>query len=146
MKTLALLLALTACAQAHPLESKEVLDRSETAKEATVQHVLLGWSWLASRYKQMGMSLDQRAEHRNEAQADELAAQILERCRRGEKFEQLMREYSEDPGSAGTGMVYTVNESSRFVVPFKQLSLRLKPGECGAVRSDFGWHVIRRFK
>jgi hypothetical protein len=147
MKKLAPLLALVACAGSHhSLESKEILDRPETAKEVTVQHVLLGWSWLAGDYRRMGMSLDQRAEHRTETQADELAAQLLGRCQKGDKFEQLMREYSEDPGSAATGMVYTVDEKARFVASFKELSLKLKPGECGLVRSQFGWHLIRRFK
>jgi peptidyl-prolyl cis-trans isomerase SurA len=92
------------------------------------------------------MTLDSRAEARNEAQADELASQLLARCAKGERFEDLMRQYSEDPGSAATGMVYTVTETSRFVEPFKDLALHLKPQECGLVRSQYGWHVIKRLK
>lgn len=148
MKTFPVLaLALAACAHSyHPLESKAVLERQQVAKQATVQHVLLGWSWLASTYRQMQMTLDPRAESRNESQADALAQELLGRCQKGEPFEALMRQYSEDPGSSATGMVYTVDEDSRFVPPFKDLALRLQPSECGLVRSQFGWHVMRRLK
>ena len=31
-----------------------------------------------------------------------------------------------------------------MVEPFKDLSLRLKVGEAGIVKSPFGWHVIKR--
>src|SRR5438876_11308090 len=147
MKKLILLALAFGCAHAYrPLESKDVLERQTPAKEATVQHVLLGWSWLAPKYRSMQMTLDPRAESRNESATDELATQLLGRCRKGEKFESLMREYSEDGGSSATGMVYTVDEAARYVEPFKELALRLQPGECGLVRSEFGWHVMKRIK
>jgi hypothetical protein len=143
MRTSAFLLAaVCACAHSyHPAESKDVLERTQVAKEATVQHVLIGWSWLAPQYRSMQMTLDPRAEKRNEAQADQLATELLDRCRKGENFTSLMQQYSEDPGSSATGMVYTVDENSRFVPEFKELALKLQPGECGSVRSQFGWHV-----
>jgi len=139
---------LSACAGINgqnPHESKLVLDRTEVAAVAKVKHVLIAWSWLGSSYRRMGLVLDPRAEARNEGQADELAEQLLQRCIKGEPFEALMKEYSEDEGSAQTGLIYTVDEATRMVEPFKDLSRRLKAGECGLVRSQFGWHVIKRF-
>lgn len=144
----ALCLPLFACAALNgqnPHESKLVLDRSELAPTVQVKHILLGWSWLAGGYRRMGLTLDPRAEARNETNADDLAEELLGRCMKGEPFEALMKEYSEDEGSARTGLMYTVGEDTKMVEPFKDLSRRLKPGECGLVRSQFGWHVIKRF-
>ena len=149
MKRVALLALLCACASMNrrdPLESAAVLDRPVAAERAEVQHILLGWSWLGRSYRKMGMQREPRAESRNEAAAGELASQLLERCRKGEPFEPLMKEYSEDPGSASSGVPYPVTPDSRFVEPFKDLALRLSPGECGMVKSQFGWHVMKRVR
>jgi foldase protein PrsA len=94
----------------------------------------------------MGLPLDARAQKRNETAAGELAQQLLARCRAGEAFEPLMREYSEDGGSAASGVAYPVTPEAQFVEPFKDLALRLKPGECGMVKSQFGWHVMKRVR
>ena len=56
----------------------------------------------------------------------------------------LMKEYSEDPGSKDNARVYDVTPDAPMVEPFKNLSLRLKVGEAGLVKSPFGWHVIKR--
>jgi parvulin-like peptidyl-prolyl isomerase len=55
-----------------------------------------------------------------------------------------MAELSEDPGSAKSGRSYDVTPDARLVGPFKNLSLRLNPGEVGVVRSSFGIHIIQR--
>jgi len=55
-----------------------------------------------------------------------------------------MKEYSEDPGSKETGKAYEVGTSTPMVPPFKNMSLRLKLGEVGLVKSAFGWHVMKR--
>jgi len=57
-----------------------------------------------------------------------------------------MQQQSEDPGSASTGMVYTVTPESRMAPGFVDLSLRLKPGECGIVKTQFGLHVVKRVR
>ncbi len=143
--SLALLSSCAALNGQNPHESKQILDRSEVAQVAKVKHILIAWSWLGGAYRRMGLPLDPRAEGRNEKGADELAEQLLQRCTKGEPFEALMKEYSEDEGSAQTGLTYTVSDETKMVEPFKDLSRRLKPGECGLVRSQFGWHVIKRF-
>ena len=55
-----------------------------------------------------------------------------------------MKGFSEDPGSKETGSVYDVSSSTPFVEGFKNLALRLKLNESGLVKTQFGWHVIKR--
>jgi parvulin-like peptidyl-prolyl isomerase len=56
----------------------------------------------------------------------------------------LMKQYSEDPGSADSAKPYEVKSDSPMVEPFKKLALRLHENEAGMVISVFGWHVIKR--
>ena|SRR5438067_828337 len=146
MRTLAACLLLAACASGKSVESGEVLGRNTQTELAEVQHVLLGWSSLESTYRNMRLPLDPRAQNRTQTDAEQLASQILARCRSGEPFEPMMREYSEDPGSASNGMVYTVKPDSRMAQGFVEMALRLKPGECGIVKTQFGMHVVKRVK
>ena len=55
-----------------------------------------------------------------------------------------MKELSEDPGSAASGNSYDVTPDAGLVQPFKDLGLRLKVGEIGAVKTQFGIHIIQR--
>ena len=57
-----------------------------------------------------------------------------------------MADLSEDPGSATSGESYDVTADASFVEPFKKLSLRLKVGEFGVVKTDFGLHIIQRIE
>ena len=142
-------IALSACAglgRRHPLDSAAILDRAEVAKSVEVKHVLIGWKWLDSSYRKAGMTLDERAQGRNETAAEELARQVFERLLAGEKIEALMREFSEDEGSAKSGIAYPVTADSRMVPDFIDLALRLKPGETGIVKSQWGFHVMQRVK
>ena len=146
MRTLAACLLLAACASGKSVESEDVLGRNTQTELSEVQHVLLGWSSLESSYRNMKLPLDPRAQNRTQTDAEQLASQILARCRAGEPFEPMMREYSEDPGSASNGMVYTVKPDSRMAQGFVEMALRLKPGECGIVKTQFGMHVVKRVR
>jgi len=55
-----------------------------------------------------------------------------------------MKASSEDRGSALSGRAYTVTPDAQLVIEFRQLSLRLKPGEIGVCQSEFGFHIIKR--
>jgi hypothetical protein len=143
----ALALSLSACvARRHPLDSAAVLDRVEVAQSVEVKHVLIGWKWLDVTYRKAGMALDERAQSRTEAVAEEVTRQVFERLLAGEKIEALMREVSEDPGSAQSGIAYPVTANARLVADFIDLALRLKPGEAGIVKSQWGFHVMQRVK
>ena len=69
---------------------------------------------------------------------------IVDSLKGGEKIEGLMTSLSEDPGSAKSGEAYPVTPDAGLVEPFKNLSLRLKAGEVGAVKTDFGIHIVQR--
>ena len=121
-----------------PLESTEILERKTPETTAVqVQHVLIGW-------KEAPGAKDPRAKARTKAEADKVAKDVLDKVRAGGDMAALMKEFSEDAGSKDNAKVYDVAPDSRMVEPFKDLSLRLKMGEAGIVKSPFGWHVIKR--
>lgn len=122
-------------------DSQDIMAREPRTDKAEVLHVLIGWAELAPAY---GGRMDERAKTRSKADADTLAADVLERARAGEDFRGLMKAHSEDWGSATAGTSYTATPDAGLVPPFKALSLRLEPGETGIVQTDFGWHVITR--
>jgi len=62
----------------------------------------------------------------------------------GSKIEDLMKELSEDPGSAKDGKDYPVTADAQYVPSFKNLSLRIKLNEVGVVKSAYGMHIIKR--
>jgi PPIC-type PPIASE domain len=124
-----------------PVESADILARNPVTDKADVKHVLIGWSDLAIAYH--GQQ-DPRGAARSKADADKLAVDVLKKVRAGDDIDALMKQYSEDPGSAATGRSYPVTPDARLVPPFKNLSLRLNPGESGIVQTNFGWHVIKR--
>lgn len=43
-----------------------------------------------------------------------------------------------------SGRAFTVTPDAQLVIEFRQLSLRLKPGEVGVCQSDYGFHIIKR--
>jgi parvulin-like peptidyl-prolyl isomerase len=69
---------------------------------------------------------------------------ILAQLKSGADFDALMKQYSEDPGSASTAKAYTVTPDASLVIEFKQLGLRLQLGEIGVVESDYGFHIMKR--
>src|SRR5450755_2707490 len=109
-----------------PVESTDILARNPVADKAEVKHVLIGWADLAVVYRG---HQDPRGAARSKADADKLAVEILKKARAGDDFDGLMKQYSEDPGSAATGHSYPVSPAAQLVQPFKDLSLRLNPSE-----------------
>ncbi len=143
----ALALAHAGCAgmfQRKAPESVEILARTDPAAQVKVKHILIGWSWLDTTYRQAGLTLDRRAEGRTQTEAEQLAQQLLDQVRAGAPIEPLMKQYSEDEGSAQSGRDYPVNKDSRMADDFIELSLRLRVGESGIVKSKYGLHVIQR--
>jgi hypothetical protein len=124
------------------IQSNDILARDARTRTAEVKHILIGWKDLGDAYRGQ---MDPRAAQRTREEADKLAVELLERVRAGEPIEQLMAEYSEDPGSKG-GDAYTVTPDAGYVFEFKRLSLRLDVGEAGLVLTTFGWHIIKRIE
>jgi parvulin-like peptidyl-prolyl isomerase len=119
------------------LESAAILKRKAETKEARVKHILVGWDEVNAG--------DPRGKKRTRAQLEKLVPQIVDRATKGEPFEKLMVEFSEDdPEAVKSGNSYRVSPDASLVQPFIDLSLRLKVGEIGVVATEFGIHVIKR--
>jgi parvulin-like peptidyl-prolyl isomerase len=118
------------------LQSLDILARQPVTTQATVKHVLLGWKGVNTG--------DARAEARDRKTLEALVKKTVARLKKGEPIDAVMKELSEDPGSAESGGDYDVTPDARLVPPFKDLSLRLNVGEIGVVRTDYGMHIIMR--
>jgi peptidyl-prolyl cis-trans isomerase C len=71
------------------------------------------------------------------------AQQILDRLNKGEKFEDLAKQYSLD-GSKEYGGDLGYFSAPEMVAEFSQAAFALKPGELSKpVKTDFGWHIIK---
>jgi peptidyl-prolyl cis-trans isomerase SurA len=81
------------------------------------------------------------------AQKAELSERLLDYKRRvlaGEKFEDLAKEYSEDPGSRQYGGDLSWSKRGAMVPQFEAAAMKLKPNEISdVVESDFGLHLIQ---
>ena len=121
-----------------PLTSTAILKRSPETAHAVVKHVLLGWTEVHAD--------DARGKSRDRPTLEKLVLATVARLNKGEPIEPIMAELSEDPGSAGSGMPYEVTPEAGLVQPFKDLSLRIKVGEVGVVKTEFGIHIIKRME
>lgn len=72
------------------------------------------------------------------------AVAIIEKLKKGEKFEDLAKE-SKDPGSKDHGGDLGWSNQAAFVKPFSAAMVALEKGKFTEkpVKSDFGWHVIQ---
>lgn len=122
-------------------ETGKILERDEQAPLVKVHHVLLSWRQLSPAYKG---KMDPRGAERNKEEANTLATELFQELKEGASITALMKEHSEDPGSAEKGSTYTVTPTAGFVPPFKRVSLRLKVGEAALIESLYGWHLIQR--
>jgi parvulin-like peptidyl-prolyl isomerase len=118
------------------LDSVDILKREPQTQKAKVKHILLGWTQVHTD--------DERGKKRERAALEKLVKETVAKLKKGDKIEPLMTELSEDPGSAKSGESYDVTPDAGLVPPFKNLSLRLKVGEVGVVKTDFGIHIIQR--
>ncbi|HEV8231347.1 MAG TPA: peptidylprolyl isomerase [Thermoanaerobaculia bacterium] len=95
---------------------------------------------------------------RSREEARTLAAQILDRARKGEDFDELVRTYTDDraPGIyalSNSGVAPAAGEFSRdrMVPAFGDVGFALAPGQIGMaaydpVKSPYGWHIIKRLE
>lgn len=121
--------------------SHEILGRPVATARAGVRHVLIGW---ADPEGSAPRGQEPRAAGRSQAQAEALVREILLRSQGGEPFEQLMKRYSEDRGSAASGEIFLVRPDGALEPQFQALALRLQKGEVGVCRSAYGYHVVQR--
>jgi peptidyl-prolyl cis-trans isomerase D len=73
------------------------------------------------------------------AQAEDLLKQV----RAGANFGDLVKKYSEDPGSKDKGGEYTIQRNGQMVKEFEDAAFRLKPGESDLIKTSYGYHVVQ---
>src|SRR5438045_4875386 len=79
-------------AQSSDVVSADILSREPVANNAQVKHILIGW-------KDTDGS-DMRKDHRTKAEAEALVKSLMTQIKAGADFDMLMKQHSEDPGSA----------------------------------------------
>lgn len=89
-----------------------------------------------------------RAGQRDEAKAKKLIFDIHDQLRGGAKWEDLVKQYSEDPGSKDTGgklRPFGVSSQSRIPAEFDAAAFSLKnPGDISdPFQTSFGWHIVK---
>lgn len=123
--------------------SKDILDREPVSNTAMVKHILISWADLADTFQ--GRQ-DSRAAKRSKTDAETEVKKLLEQIKAGGDFDKIMKENSEDKGSAMSGTPFKVTPDAGLVIEFRQLSLRLQLEEVGVCQSDFGFHIIKRYQ
>jgi len=90
------------------------------------------------------ISLAADADADTQSQKKKIADDLLVRINKGESFETLAKENSEDPGSAPKGGDLGWVSKGMMVPEFEQTLFKLKKDQVSeAVKSSFGYHLIR---
>jgi len=77
-------------------------------------------------------------------QSDVEAKFVLAKLQRGEPFESLAKQYSQDPGSKEQGGDLGFLSRGSTVPEFEQVAFALRPGQTSSiVKSQFGYHIIQ---
>ena len=123
------------------LEEDPVTDEEfEAAKSSYTNDKLCAKHILFSTVAEDGFTkLSEEEIAKKKALADETYQRVL----KGEDFDALMFELSEDPGleNEPDGYIFGAGE---MVAPFENCVRGLKDNEIGFAESDFGYHVIKR--
>jgi parvulin-like peptidyl-prolyl cis-trans isomerase-like protein len=135
-------------AAAAPAPAPAAAPATPPAAHIKVQHILIAFAG-----KVPGKNVT-----RTQDEARALANQILERARKGEDFDELVRTYTDDRapgiyGLANSGVTPAPGEFSRdrMVPAFGNVGFTLAPGEIGMAEysmatSPYGWHIIKRLE
>jgi peptidyl-prolyl cis-trans isomerase D len=99
-----------------------------TPEQVKVRHILL-----------MTQGKPPADDAKTKAQAEDLLKQV----RSGANFGDLVKKYSEDPGSKDKGGEYTIQRNGQMVPEFEAAAFRLKPGESEIVKTTYGYHVFQ---
>ncbi|CAI8716903.1 peptidylprolyl isomerase [Methylocaldum szegediense] len=78
--------------------------------------------------------------------SEQAAKDVIKKLQKGEKFADLAKKVSKDPGSKGSGGDLGWFNPQQMVPPFANAVVSLKNGELTQtpVQTQFGWHVILR--
>jgi len=104
------------------------LDSFRTPEQVKIRHILL-----------MTAGKPPADDAKIKAQAEDLLKQV----RAGANFADLVKKYSEDPGSKDKGGEYTIQHNGQMVKEFEDAAFRLKPGESDLIKTTYGYHVVQ---
>ncbi len=130
------------------VESTIPVKPEKEPEHIVVQHVLIAFEGSGT------------AATRSKAEAEALAKEVLDRARKGENFEELVKKYSDDapPGiyaMANNGVAPDPSKQEyprgRMVAAFGNVGFAVSPGNIDMApfdpqKSPFGWHIIKRVK
>jgi peptidyl-prolyl cis-trans isomerase D len=122
--------------QSSTVISGDILAREPVANSSQIKHILISWKNKDPK--------DPRGQARSKEQAEQLVTSLMTQIKAGADFDMLMKQHSEDPGSASSARSYAVSPDAGLVIEFKQLGLRLNVNEVGVVESEFGFHIMKR--
>lgn len=108
-------------------------EKFTTPESFSARHILVST-------KPTGEDNKARTEEEAQARIKEIQAALSA----GKSFDELAKQYSEDPGSKDRGGLYENMPFGRFVPEFDKAVRDQKPGEVGApVKTTFGYHLIK---
>jgi len=120
-----------------PLETVDILKRKPETGKIKVKQILLGW-------KDVHIE-DDRAKNRDRKSLEKLVKDTVAKLKKGDKIEPIAAEISEDPGSKA-GIAVDISPETNTIPPVKNMALRLKVGEVGIAKTDFGIYIIQRIE
>lgn len=132
-------LEVTAPLRAAEEEQKSERERAAIArqpKEIGARHILIMHKASKSKPESLTRSHDD---------AQKRAEECLRKIRGGAPFEDMVREYSDEPGAAERSGDLGVFERGQMVKTFADAAFALKVGEVSeVVETPFGFHIIKR--
>jgi NIMA-interacting peptidyl-prolyl cis-trans isomerase 1 len=122
-------------------EEEQRLDReraliAKQPKQIGAKHILVMHE--RSKSKPEGLK-------RTREEAQKRAEECLRKIRGGASFDDMVKEYSDEPGAAERAGDLGLFERSQMVRSFADAAFSLKVGEIGeVVETPFGFHIIKR--
>lgn len=145
------LLVLVSCSKKSEETTKSEETSTQEPARVTVQHILISFGGAIPSKPELTRTLPE---------AETLAKEILERAKKGEDFDALVKEYTDD-SHPGIYSMYNIDVTpdesieeyprAGMVKAFGDVSFSLAVGDIGMTEYDvdaskYGWHIIKRLK
>lgn len=117
----------------------EESNSDEEKKQYFLDNYLRAKHILLMTQKDDGSSMSDEEKAKIKEQAEEL----LKRAESGENFDEMVKEYSEDPGSTSNPEGYVFTDGD-MVTSFYETTKGLEMNKFGLTESNYGYHIIQR--